>query len=373
MNDHATEARAGPARSSQRDDADRTRRRGKLAKLLLLLILLAAVAGAGGYWYATKDEATTDDAYTDGNAVTIAPQVAGEVIARDVNDNEHVKAGQVLVEIDPRPYQAAHDQAAGALQVAEAELAAARVKLDTARITAPAKLQAAQAQLLAMQAMQWKATLDAQRQHKLPKQATTQQEIDNAESALRNTNAAVAQAEANVRGAEIVSQSAAQAEAEVHQLEGQVALANAQLAQTELNLGWTKVRAPQDGWVTKRNVDKGNYVQVGQSLLALVTSDVWVTANFKESDLARMRHGDRAEISVDAYPDLRLVGHVDSIQLGSGSRFSAFPAENATGNFVKIVQRVPVKIVIDSGMDPARPLPLGLSVDPTVHLSQRGG
>ena len=138
----------------------------------------------------------------------------------------------------------------------------------------------------------------------------------------------------------------------MHQLEAQVALAQAQLAQAELNLEWTKVRAPQDGWVTKRNVDKGNYVQVGQSVMALVTPDVWVTANFKEDQLDRMRPGDRVDIDVDAFPDLHLEGHVDSIQLGSGSRFSAFPAENATGNFVKIVQRVPVKIVIDSGLDP---------------------
>lgn len=373
MDDQTTGVTSMSNRSPRSDAAGRAGQRGWLAKLLLLLILLAAVVGAAGYWYATKDEATTDDAYTDGNAVSIAPQVAGEVIARDVTDNERVKAGQVLVEIDPRPYQAARNQAAGSLQVAEAQLAAAQVRLDTARITAPAKLQAAQAQLLAAQAMQRKAKLDAQRQHNLPRQATTQQDIDNAESALRNENAVVAQAAANVRGAEIVSQSVAQAEAEVHQLEGQVALVKAQLAQAELNLGWTKVRAPQDGWVTKRNVDKGSYVQVGQSLLALVTSDVWVTANFEETDLARMRRGDRADISVDAYPDMHLVGHVDSIQLGSGSRFSAFPAENATGNFVKIVQRVPVKIVIDSGMDPARPLPLGISVEPVVHLSQRGG
>ncbi len=373
MNDSATEVRPVPARRTQSDDAGRVRRRNRLAKLLLLVLLLAAVAGAAGYWYVTKDVATTDDAYTDGNAVTIAPQVAGEVIARDVTDNEHVKAGQVLVEIDPRSYQAARDQAEGSLQVAEAELTAARVNLETARITAPAKLQAAQAQLLAAQAMQWKAKADEQRQRSLPKQATTQQDIDNAESALRNANAAVAQAAANLRGAEIVSQSVARAAAEVHQLEGQVALAKAQLAQAELNLAWTKVRAPQDGWVTKRNVDKGSYVEVGQSLMALVTSDVWVTANFKEDELARMRPGDRVDISVDAYPDLHLVGHVDSVQLGSGSRFSAFPAENATGNFVKIVQRVPVKLVIDKGMDPAHPLPLGISVEPAVHLSQRGG
>jgi membrane fusion protein, multidrug efflux system len=350
------------------ENAARTRRRGNAAKWLLLLIALVALAGAAGYWYLTKDAATTDDAYTDGNAVTIAPQVAGEVIARDVTDNQQVKAGQVLIEIDPRPYQAARDQAAASLQVSQAQLAAARVNLETAKVTWPARLASAQAQLVEAQAMQFKAQADARRQHGLPKQATTQQDIDNAESALRNADAAVGVAQANVRGADIVAQSVAQAEAQVHQLEAQVALAQAQLEQAELNLAWTKLRAPQDGWVTKRNVDKGNYVQVGQSVMALVTRDVWVTANFKEDQLNRMQPGQRVDIAVDAFPGLHLVGHVDSVQLGSGSRFSAFPAENATGNFVKIVQRVPVKIIIDSGLDPDHPLPLGISVDPVVHL-----
>jgi len=367
MNDQPTPVRPAAGTPSSTDVAPPQGRK-RLAKVLLLLIVLAAVAGAVGYWYLTRNDATTDDAYTDGNAVTIAPQVAGDVIARDINDNQLVKAGQVLIEIDPRPYEAARDQAAGSLQVAEAQLAAARVALETARVTWPAKLAAAQAQLLAAQATQFKAQADARRQRSLPKQATTQQDIDTAESAMRNANAAVAEAEANLRGTDIVRQSVDEAAAQVHQLEGQVALAQAQLAQAVLNLGWTKVRAPQDGWVTKRNVDKGNYVQVGQSIMALVTPDVWVTANFKEDQLARMRPGDRVDIDVDAYPDLHLKGHVDSVQLGSGSRFSAFPAENATGNFVKIVQRVPVKIVIDHGLDPNRPLPLGLSVDPVVHL-----
>jgi membrane fusion protein (multidrug efflux system) len=126
--------------------------------------------------------------------------------------------------------------------------------------------------------------------------------------------------------------------------------------------------APQDGWVTKRNVERGNFAQSGQSILALVTPERWVTANFKETQLDRMRPGQKVSIEVDAYPSRTLEGHVDSVQLGSGSRFSAFPAENATGNFVKIVQRVPVKIVIDQGLDPKLPLPLGISVVPTVTL-----
>ncbi len=172
-----------------------------------------------------------------------------------------------------------------------------------------------------------------------------------------------------MRQAELVPQYIGQAEAQVKQLEAQVALARAQLEQAELNLSWTKVTAPQDGWITKRNVEQGNYVQAGQSIFSIVTPDIWITANFKESQLDRMRPGEKVDISVDAYPDLKLTGHVDSVQLGSGSRFTAFPPENATGNFVKIVQRIPVKIVIDSGMDPNLPLPLGLSVVPTVRLT----
>jgi membrane fusion protein (multidrug efflux system) len=165
-----------------------------------------------------------------------------------------------------------------------------------------------------------------------------------------------------------VSQNVAQAEAQVAQLEGQLIQAKAQQDQAAINLGYTHVTAPQDGWVTKRNVEVGDLAAPGAPIVAIVSPQVWVTANFKETQLDRMRPGQRVDIRVDGYPSLKLTGHVDSVQLGSGSRFSAFPAENATGNFVKIVQRVPVKIVIDSGLDPNLPLPLGLSVAPTVRL-----
>ena len=172
-----------------------------------------------------------------------------------------------------------------------------------------------------------------------------------------------------MRQADQVPQFVAEAEAQVRQLEAQVALARAQLDQAQLNLSWSTVTAPQDGWITKRNVEQGNYVQAGQSIFSIVTPEVWITANFKEFQLDRMRPGAQVDISVDAYPNLKLTGHVDSIQLGSGSRFTAFPPENATGNYVKIVQRIPVKIVIDSGLDPDLPLPLGMSAVPTVRLA----
>ncbi len=344
------------------------RSRTTWARLSLLVVLLAGVAAATGYWYLTRDEVTTDDAYTDGQSVTVAPQVAGTVVALDVTDNQRVKAGDVLIEIDPRPYIAARDQAAANLRVAEAQRDNARLRLETARIEYPARLATAQAQLAAAEAARFKADADARRQLALPRQATTQQEIDTSTANRRTAEAQVAQAQAALQQADMVGQFIAESEAQVSQLDAQVALAQAQLEQAALNLSWTKVTAPQDGSVTKRNVEKGNYVQAGQSIMDLVTPDIWVTANFKESQLDRMRPGQRVDISVDAYPDLKLTGHVDSIQLGSGGRFTAFPAENATGNFVKIVQRVPVKILIDGGLDPKLPLPLGLSVEPTVRL-----
>ncbi len=344
------------------------RRRSARARWAVLAIVLVAAIVAVGYWWLTQGQVSTDDAFVDGRAVTIAPQVAGTVVALDVSDNQRVKAGGVLLKIDPRPYVAARDQAAADLGVARAELDDAWLKLDTARISYPARLAAADAQLAAAQAARIKAEADYRRQLSMSRQATTQQEIDSANAARLGADAQVRQAEAARREAAIVSQSVAEAEAVVNELQAKVALTRAQLDQATLNLSWTELTAPQGGWITKRNVEQGSYVQPGQSLLALVTQDEWVTANFKESELAQMRPGQRVDISVDAYPQLKLKGHVDSVQLGTGSRFTAFPPENATGNFVKIVQRVPVKIVIDSGLDPALPLPLGISVVPTVYV-----
>jgi membrane fusion protein (multidrug efflux system) len=232
----------------------------------------------------------------------------------------------------------------------------------------PARLAAAQAALAMAEAARAKAEADAKRQQNLPKAATSQQDIDTANANLQSTAAQAQQAEASLREADQVGNLIAREAVQVRQLEAQVALARAQLDQATINLGWTRVAAAQEGWVTRRNVEAGNYVQAGQALLAVVTPEVWVTANFKESQLDQMRPGQRVDIGVDAYPSLHLVGHVDSIQLGSGSRFTAFPPENATGNYVKIVQRVPVKIAIDSGLPAGARLPLGLSVSPVVRL-----
>ena len=325
-------------------------------------------AGGGYYWYSTKGLESTDDAYTDGRAVVISPRVSGNVVSLDVTDNQFVHAGDPLIHIDPRQFDAAREQAEGALVAAKAQYQGQVLGAEVAQKNFPAQLEQAQAQLANAKAVQVKAQADYNRQKSLPKLATDQTNIDQATAALAEAGAQVKQAEAQVLAATPVPQRIGQANELVGQLNGQVEQAQGSLDQANLNLSWTVVRAPQDGWITQRNVEMGNYVTAGQQIFAIVSPEVWVTANFKETQLDLMRPGQSVEISVDAYPQLHLTGHVDSIQKGSGSKFSAFPPQNATGNFVKIVQRVPVKIVIDHGLDPNLPLPLGISVEPTVRV-----
>jgi len=334
---------------------------------LAIGIVVAVIAGVV-YWLMTRNLEDTDDAYVDGRAIMVAPQVNGVVTALNVNDNQFVHQGDALIEIDPRLYQASYDQAAGQVKATEAQLANARVALDKQRVTAPAQVLSAQGQLDQAKAQLIQAKAEYNRQHSIEKAATSQQNIDKADAGFLSAQGQVEQAQAQLKQADLVPQDVAEAEAQVAQLEGQLIQAKASRDQAAINLGYTHVTAPQDGWVTKRNVEVGDLATPGAPIVAIVSPQVWVTANFKETQLTRMRPGQHVDIRVDSYPSLRLQGHVDSVQLGSGSRFSAFPAENATGNFVKIVQRVPVKIVIDSGLDPHIPLPLGASVTPTVTL-----
>jgi membrane fusion protein (multidrug efflux system) len=360
--------------SSGIEASDETARRqerprpGRRPLIALAVVVVVLVIGGGWYFLSTRNQETTDDAFTDGNTVTIAPQVSGYVVEMNVDDNTRVKKGDLMIKIDPRIFVAARDQAAATLAVTKAQAENARISLQIAQVTAPAQLAAAQAQLDGAVANKDLADTEARRQTSAGPRATPQTSIDMALANARSTAATVAFDRAQVQINQLVQQNIDLAKAQVEQLEAQVRVAQAQLEQAEVNLSYTELRAPQDGWVTRRNVNLGTYLQAGQQIFSLVTPEVWVTANFKETQLDRMRPGQQVEISVDAYPDLPLRGHVDSIQMGSGSVFSMFPAENATGNFVHIVQRVPVKIVIDSGLDPNLPPPLGLSVRPTVEL-----
>jgi membrane fusion protein (multidrug efflux system) len=345
---------------------DRPHRRWPL--FILAAVVVLAIIGGVVYWLLTRGLESTDDAYTDGNAIAFAAKVSGYVTELHVDDNMFVHTGDVLLKIDQRDYLTARDQARASLSLARAQLSSAQVDLDIARVRVPATLQQARAQLEQAKANEAQAERDYRRQRAVDPRATTQTNVDQATAQMQSTNAAVSNADAQVQIASLVQQNVQAVEDTVRQREAQVAQAEANLAQAEVNLSYTTLTAPADGTITRRNADLGTFVQAGQQLFYIVRPEVWVIANFKETQLADMKAGDPVSMSVDAYPNLTLHGHVDSLQEGSGARFSAFPAENATGNFVKIVRRVPVKIIIDSGLDNRHGLPLGISVVPTVTV-----
>ncbi|ELQ6036929.1 HlyD family secretion protein [Cronobacter sakazakii] len=350
-------------------EGENRKRPGKKPLIILGIVVVIMVIGAIIWWFMTRNLETTDDAFIEGDAVTVAPKVAGYVTELRVKDNQRVKKGDLLVVIDPRDATAQRDQAQAQLSLAESQLHQAQAQLALAKVQYPAQRDQAKAQVLRAQAELANARAEYQRQRGVDPRATSKQNIDAANAQLRSAEAGLANAQAQLEVAEQVQLQIRQQETNVEARQSQVEQARAQLQTAELNLSYTEVRAPFDGYVTKRNVQNGTLVQAGSALFSIVSPDIWVVANFKESQLERMRPGNKVEISVDAFPDLELEGHVESIQQGSGSRFSAFPAENATGNFVKIVQRVPVKIVIDKGLENwNQPLPLGLSVEPEVTV-----
>ena len=366
--DQSKEKREQEAKQRQ-EEQSRAKARPFVRVGLVLVILL--LLGGGFYlWWTTRNVQSTDDAYTAGRVVTVAPHVAGYVVELDVNDNQFVREGQVLARIDPRNYQATVDQDEAQVQQAEGQLEGAKYQVLVARKNFPAQLAQAKGQLLEAQGQQFQAETDYRRQHAVARAATSQQAIDQSTAALDQAEGQVAVAQAQVQSSTPVEANINVTKARTTQQSGALEIANAQLEIAKLNLEWSIIRAPHDGWIAQRSIEQGNYVNSGQALFSIVEPEVWITANFKETQLTRMHAGQLADITVDAYPALLLHGHVDSIQLGSGEQFSAFPPENATGNFVKIVQRVPVKIVIDSGLDPNLPMPLGISVEPTVHLTE---
>jgi membrane fusion protein (multidrug efflux system) len=341
---------------------------GKKPLVILAVAALVIAIVVIVYYLITDNQETTDDSQVDGNAVTMQAKVAGYVIELDVTDNERVLAGHLLFRIDPRDYIAARDQARASVAIALAQQENASANLDMIRVSAPAKLDQAKAQIASATSSLDYAASELNRQTSVEPRSTTRQTIDQAKQNLQTARANLENNQAEVRIANLIPQNLAQAKSQLDQAVAQVAQARAQLATAELNLGYTEIRAPQEGWVTQRNIQVGSYVAAGQSAFSLVSPAVWITANFKENQLDRMRIGQPVKIKIDAYPGLHLEGHVDSLQIGTGSRFSAFPSENATGNFIKIVQRVPVKILLDRGLDPKFPMPLGLSARPTVDL-----
>ncbi|MGN6370417.1 MAG: HlyD family secretion protein [Phycisphaerae bacterium] len=334
-----------------------------LAMTILIAVVLLLGIAALIWWLYARQYVSTDDAYIDGHVVQVAPQVAAPVKALHVDDNIFVHKGDLMVELDPTDYQVALQQAQGAESAARGKLTQAQAQVGAAH----AGVTQSDAEIAAAQARLENAQADLKRYESVDPRARSQQQLDNARTAEKDAEAQLEQAKAKRASAQA---NVGTAEASVKAAQGDLDKALADEHRAQVNLGYCKLYAPQDGRVTSRTVEVGNYVTAGQAIFSLVSPDVWVTANFKETQLKNMRLGQPVTLTVDAYPGKKWNGHVDSIQAGSGSRFSVLPAENATGNFVKIVQRVPVKIVFDYGKNTndSHLLSPGMSVEPKVKV-----
>jgi membrane fusion protein, multidrug efflux system len=396
-------------------------RRVRIIAGVVVVLVVAVVV----WFWVTAGRQSTDDAQVDGHVTQISARVGGSVVRVPVNDNQEVETGAVLVQIDQRDYEVNLERARAELADAQAGAAAAQVNVPITSTTATsnvttaqgsieqargavdasqkeveasrARLTTARARLREAQANALKTARDVERlRGLLAKDEVSQQQFDAAvaaadaakaaadsaasqvveaeagirvaESRLMQARGGQQQAEAGLRTAQTGPEQVAAMRARAESALARVKQSQAALAQAELNLQYTTIKAPQRGVVSRKSVEIGQVIQQGQPLMALIPLDnVWVTANFKETQLTNMRPGQHATVKVDAYGGREFNGHVDSIAPATGARFSLLPPENATGNYVKVVQRVPVKIVLDAGQDAEHLLRPGMSVVPTVY------
>lgn len=324
--------------SSDREHGSRPSKGRRRLAVVGLIVLLAGVAVGAYYYWQSRFYESTDDAYVEGHPVFISTQVSGNIAQVYVQENQRVEEGDLVVEVDPCDYRIRLAKAQAALQSARADEQEASAAVEVAR----AEWERQQKDLL--------------RNEELAKQgAVTEQVLEHSQASSRGAKASLNASERHLAA-----------------LHAKTAEAQVAVDEARLQLSYTRIRAPTAGYVTQRAVEVGTYVNVGQPLLAIVPDRMYVIANYKETQLTHMRPGQRATVWVDAYPGIVWDAHVDSIQAGTGAAFSLFPPENATGNFVKIVQRVPVKIVFDEPPDPNHRLVLGMSVTARVWVRETG-
>jgi membrane fusion protein (multidrug efflux system) len=300
----------------------------------IVLAVLGLVCGAV-YLSRFMSEESTDDAFVTGHIVSVSARVDGHVEKVYVNDNQSVEQDDLLAEIDTRDYKVSLDLVSAAMSAAQASAEQSRAQVGIASVEAT------------------RAEKDYNRYRQLfeANGGVTQQQVDNAAAAAQS---AAAQLEA--------------ANKQVVAAQAKASEAKSAFDQAQLNLSYTRIYAPQSGRVTNKALEAGEYIRVGQPLMMIVPREVWVVANFKETHLKYMKPGQKVQIKVDAYPQKIFKGHIDSIQAGTGAIFSLLPPENATGNYVKVVQRVPVKIVFDEDPNVTKMLSPGMSVVPVVKV-----
>jgi len=309
---------------------------GRLIVTAMVIVIAVLALGVGlRYLFFAMSRVSTDDAFIQGHIVSVSARVDGYITKVHVDDNQWVEKNDLLAELDPQDFQVSLDLARATLSAAQAVAEQSRAQVSIASVEAT------------------RAEKDYKRYQQIfdANGGVTQQQVDNAAAAAQSAAARLEAANKQVI--------AAQAKA----TEAKVALDRAQL-----NLSYTKIYAPQSGRVTNKALEQGEYIKVGQSLMMIVPREVWMVANFKETQLKKMKVGQLVSIKVDAYPQKIFRGHIDSIQAGTGAIFSLLPPENATGNFVKVVQRVPVKILFDEDPNETKMLSPGMSVAPKVQV-----
>jgi membrane fusion protein (multidrug efflux system) len=322
------------------------------AGIILLVLIVCGTALGVQQWVRSSTHVETDDAFIDSHIHAVSSRVSGMVKVVAVTDNQFVHRGDLLVELDASDYQARKKSASASLEMAKNETSGDYAQVEEARASiglAKAKLDQAEIDLARGKAL-------------YAKEVIAREELDRLLTAEKVAKMQLMEAtEAKRRAQAIIGLSGTGSrDARVAQKQGELETAS-------LNLSYSRVLAPTDGYITKKSVEPGNYVQPGQDLMALVTlDDSWITANYKESQLTYVKEGQKVEFTVDTYPGRIFKGRVESIMAGTGAAFSMLPPENATGNYVKVIQRIPVKIAIDRGSDPERLLRVGMSVIPTI-------
>ncbi|HZZ19968.1 MAG TPA: HlyD family secretion protein [Opitutaceae bacterium] len=327
---------------------------------ILLLVLAILIVGGLILWRHSRSHVTSDDAYVDGVPQLVSPQVAGRVLKVLVDDNQDVTAGQELVQIDPADFQSRVDQAEAAAAQARAQLAEAHAQQTVYQ----SQVQESEASLGTATANATNASNQLGRYRRLKAVnagAVSDQQMDSAVAADTSTSA---QRQAAEKAVDAANAQLGYSRSMIQAAEAGIGSANSQVALARLTLSYTHVVAAMNGRIANKTVAPGNIVAAGAPLMAVVPRDVYVTANLKETQLNHIQKGQPVAIKVDAYPDLKVTGKIDSVEPASGQTFSIIPAQNATGNWVKVVQRVPVKILFDQiPDDPNRRLAPGMSVE----------
>ena len=349
---------------------------------ITILILLLAIGAIIIFFYLRykATHITTDNAFIEGAIHTIASKVSGTVKKIHVDDNQPVRKGDILVEIDPVDYEVKVKSASATLNKERSKLVEinARIEASTRKLSElNAAMKAAKANLELQEANLKLAEIDFHRATKLyEKEAIPKERYDNMKTGYEVAVSKVKASAEQLKQAEMVVETQKalikQAEASRPSQVSVVKEKEAKLETAELNYGYTKLLATSDGYVTKKSVEVGNQIQAGQPLMAIVPLyDIWVIANYKETQLEKVKTGHKVKIKVDTYPGKTFKGKVESIMAGTGAVFSLFPPENATGSYVKVVQRIPVKIVLEEGADPEHILRIGMSVVPMIIVNDK--